>query len=34
MMPDHAHLKSHHRCVALIDVYIKTENPLSNSNSF
>ena len=33
-MPDHAQLKSHHQCVALIDVYIQTKNPLYNSDSF
>ena len=33
-MPDHAQLKSHRQCVALIDVYIQTKNPLFNSNSF
>ena len=34
VMPDHAQLKSHRQCVALIDVYIQTKNPLFNSNSF
>ena len=24
-MPDHAHLNSHHQCVALIEVYIQTK---------
>ena len=33
-MPDHASLKSHHQCVALIDVYIQTKNPIYNSDSF
>ena len=28
------HLKSHHQCVPLIDVYIQTKNSLYNSNSF
>ena len=33
-MPDHASLESHHQCVALIDVYIQTKNPVYNSDSF
>ena len=33
-MPEHAQLKSHHQCVALIDVYIQKKNPLYNSDSF
>ena len=33
-MPDHAQLKSHHQCVALIDVHMQAKDPLYNSGSF
>ena len=33
-MPDHVSLKSHHQCVALVDVYIQAKNQIYNSDSF
>ena len=32
-MPDHAHLKSHHQSVVLIDMYLHAKNQLYTSNS-
>ena len=32
-MPDHAHIKSHHQFVALIDMDLHAKNQLDNSNS-